>query len=82
MLFIHDGVFQLKSDQNTPIGGLKQYTKTFRVLEDFGIEKTYVHDLSINARGLEISELISSVASIDGNGIQKLIAQQSRVFTF
>ncbi|MFT5571887.1 MAG: tRNA 2-thiouridine synthesizing protein C [Cryomorphaceae bacterium] len=82
VLFIHDGVFQLKSEQDTRSSDIKQYTKAFAALADFGIEHVYVHDLSLKARGLELDHLQIDVQLLDSDGIRSLISEQKRVFTF
>lgn len=96
LLFLHDGVFQLKTGQTTDrpksdieVGHdlplkpqLKQYTKIFKALEDFDINDVYVHDLSMAARGLTQSDLLIDVVVIDSVSVKKLIAEQNKVFTF
>ncbi len=82
VLFIHDGVFQLKRGQNVRLSRLKQFTKTYKAFEDFGVEKVYIHDLSLNSRGLTDAELICAVTVLDQQGVRKLIADQTKVFTF
>lgn len=82
ILFVHDGVFQLKSGQDSNKSELKEYTKTFRALSDFGIDEIFVHDLSMIARGLEIDDLIVSVKVLNSLGVQNLLASRSKVFTF
>jgi tRNA 2-thiouridine synthesizing protein C len=82
LLFIHDGVFQLKKGQQSCDNGLKQFTKTYKALEDFGVEKIYLHDLSLVARGLSDSEMICAAATLDSLAVGELIAEQAKVFTF
>ncbi|MFT6406946.1 MAG: tRNA 2-thiouridine synthesizing protein C [Arenicella sp.] len=82
VLFVHDGVFQLKQGQQPGQNGLKQFTKTYKALEDFGVEKVYLHDLSADARGLSDAELICAVTLLDSKGVVELIADQAKVFTF
>ncbi len=87
LLFIFDGVFQLKSQQsggqkNSEASALKPYTNTFKALADFDIQDLFVHDLSALARGLSPSDLIVEARSIDTEGISALIERQDRVFTF
>jgi len=82
VLFISDGVFQLKQGQQSGDNGLKQFTKTYKALQDFGVEKVYLHDLSMVARGLHESELICAVTTLDSLAISTLIADQAKVFTF
>lgn len=82
VLFIHDGVFQLKQGQQSSDKGLKLFTKTYKALADFGVEKIYIHDLSIASRGLTQSDLICTVTPLDSLAVGELIAQQAKVFTF
>jgi len=82
VLFIHDGVFQLKNNQNIGDSTLKQYTKTYRALHDLGAEKLYAFDLSLTARGILLNELMLKPEIIDQQAVSRLIAEQFRVFTF
>lgn len=82
VLFIHDGVFQLKQGQDSSTSGLKEFTKTYKAFDDFAIEKIYTHDLSLNARGLIEPELMCAVTIISSQGVRELIADQTKVFTF
>lgn len=82
LLFIHNGVFQLKKNQETKDSLIKPYTKTFLALEDFGISKIYVHDLSMLARGLQGGDLMLSAQFLSSEQVANLIAGQHRVFTF
>ncbi|MFT4634619.1 MAG: tRNA 2-thiouridine synthesizing protein C [Arenicella sp.] len=82
VLFIDDGVFQLKQGQQSFEKGLKPFTNTYKALEDFGVDNIYLHDLSADARGLCDNELICPVSKIDSNSVGQLIADQAKVFTF
>jgi tRNA 2-thiouridine synthesizing protein C len=82
VLFISDGVFQLKQGQQPGDNGLKQFTKTYKALADFGVEKLYLHDLSMVARGLSESELTCATTTLDSLAVSALIADQAKVFTF
>jgi len=97
ILFLHDGVFQLMQGQGSGREGssrqgsgsqdsgmttLKQFTKAFSALGDFGIEKVYVHDMSLHARGLDSQDLMTEVELLDNKGVQLLLNSQFRVFTF
>ena len=81
VLFINNGVFQIK-DKQAPKALVKQFTKTFKALNDVGVEHIYVDELSMAARGLSCSELICDVQSLETEQVKELIAQQFRVFTF
>ena len=82
VLFLDDGVFQLKPPHDTANTLLKAYNKAFKALPDFDVENIYLHDLSMMARGLQPSDLMLSATMLNNNDISALIARQSRVFTF
>ena len=81
VLFIHNGVFQLNQNQSTK-DGVKQFTKTYKALDDFGVENIFVDQLSMNSRGLTLSQLICDTVVLDSEQVKALIADQFRVFTF
>jgi len=68
--------------ENSRVSGLKEFTKTYNALEDFGIDKIYSHDLSLDARGLDRSELMCDVNILDSEGVKGLIEKQATVLTF
>jgi tRNA 2-thiouridine synthesizing protein C len=41
LLFLYDGIYQLKADQDMQASGIKQYTKTFQALADYDVENIY-----------------------------------------
>lgn len=82
LLFLHDGVYQLKTNQQTQDNGLKPFTKAYAALDDFGVQQLYIHDLSLTARGIGEDELIVATKSIDTDQVRELIAQYDKVFTF
>lgn len=84
VLFIHDGVFQIKSKQQLAgkAGELKEFTKTYRALADFGVEECYVLQSSLDARGVLPCELIIEPQLVDEAMVSELIRSQYRVFTF
>ena len=82
VLFIHDGVFQLKSGQNGRSHGIKEFTKAYKALADFGIDNIYIDKLSMNARGLIESELMCDAVQLSSQAVSELIKSNRRVFTF
>ena len=82
LLFVHDGVFQLKAGQSAVESELKQYTKTFAAFEDFGVSDVFVHDFSLVARGLSSEDLQIKTSVVTAEQIAQLIQQQQKVFTF
>ena len=81
VLFVHNGVFQLNVDQSTR-DDVKQFTKAFKALDDFGVENIYVDRLSMESRGLTRSQLMCDVVALESEQVKALIAKQFRVFTF
>jgi len=74
-------VFQLNQNQAPP-PSVKQFTKTFKALEDFGVEHVYVDKLSIVSRGLTDQQLMCDAVELEPEQVKSLIAEQFRVFTF
>ncbi len=87
VLFLHNGVFQLKDNQDigvkdSSLPNVKQFTKTYKALEDFGVNQLYVQDQSLDARGLSESDLIVPAKLIDSQSIKVLVSEHDQVFTF
>ena len=81
-LFMDDGVYQIKNQQDNAGLQLKQYTKTFAVLEDFGVEKVYVHNAALQKRGLSKVDLSIQVQLLNDEQLQDLFQQQYRIVGF
>ena len=60
-VFIDDGVFQLKKGQQTKGIETKNFSPTYRALEGYDVEKLYVEQESLEARGLTEDDLIVDV---------------------
>ncbi len=82
LLFLHDGVFQLKNTLSDNASAYRDYRKTFKALEDFDVTELYVHDLSMMARGLSQPDLAVKTQSVTSAEVAQIIQQQSRVFRF
>jgi tRNA 2-thiouridine synthesizing protein C len=61
MAYLDDGVFQLKSDQDTSAIGTKNFSATYRALGDYDVRKVYVERESLQQRGLAESDLMPLV---------------------
>ena len=81
VLFIHNGVFQLNQNQS-PNEGVKQFTKTYKALEDFGVDNIYVDRQSMASRGLDLAQLICPAVPLEPEQVTALVSEQYRVFTF
>ena len=59
--YVDDGVFQLKTDQDTSAIGTKNFSATYRALGDYEVKKIYVEKESLARRGIEESDLMDLV---------------------
>jgi tRNA 2-thiouridine synthesizing protein C len=85
LAFIDDGVYQLKKNQTTTVAsgiGVKDFSKTYRALEDYDIEKLYVDQRSMKERGLTPDDLIVAVEILDDAQMAELIEQQDVILSF
>lgn len=85
LAFIDDGVYQLKKNQSTTVAsgiGVKDFSKTYRALEDYDIEKLYVDQRSMDERGLTPEDLIVAVEVLDEMQMAELMEQQDVVLSF
>ena len=62
--FLDDGVFQVKKGQNPAVLEMKDFSKTYRALEGYGIEKVFIEKESMEERGLSADDLIIPVEVI------------------
>ena len=58
MVFIGDGVFQLKKGQDTTDSDIKSFSPTSRALGDYDVTQLYVERESLEERGLAIGDLM------------------------
>jgi len=81
MVFVDDGVYQLKKDQDTTSIGMKNFSKTYRALDDYDVEKIYVEKESLEQRGLSEDDLIIPVEVVTTEGLREIMAQQDVVIS-
>ncbi len=81
LVFMDDGVYQLKKNQDTTGIGMKNFSNTYRALDDYEIEKVYVEKESLDERGLTGDDLIIPVEVISSEALRELIAQQEVVIS-
>lgn len=82
LVFADDGVYQLVKGQNTKAIALKNFSPTYRALEDYDIEKLYVERESLAARGLTEDDLMVPVAVLSSAELAELMAAQDVVLSF
>ena len=81
VVFMDDGVYQLKKDVDTTGIGMKNFSKTYRALEGYDIEKLYVEKESMEARGLTEDDLVTDVEVLTGAEISKILDDQDCVIS-
>ena len=81
VVFLDDGVCQLKKSQDTTGIGMKNFSKTYRVLADYDVEKIYVEKESLDARGLTVADLVIPVEVLAADDLRDIMAQQDVVIS-
>ena len=82
LAFVDDGVYQLKKQQDTKAIGIKNFSPTYRALDDYDVNKLYVEQESLTARGLKVEDLIVPVQVLNSAELAALMATQDVVFSF
>jgi len=81
LAFLDDGVYQLKKSQDTTGIGMKNFSNTYRALDDYEVEKIYVERESLEARGLTEDDLIIPVEVKSTEELRDIMAQQEVVIS-
>jgi len=81
VVFMDDGVFQIKKEQNTEAINMKNFSPTYRALEGYDVEKLYVEKESLEARGLTEDDLVVPVEVLDSKALGELMDAQDVVIT-
>ena len=81
VVFLDDGVYQLKKNQDTTGIGMKNFSKTYGALDDYDVEKIYVEKESLAARGLTADDLVIPVEVLATDDLREVMAQQDVVIS-
>lgn len=82
LAFVDDGVYQLKKGMATKAIDTKNFSPTYRALEDYDIDKLYVEAESLAARGLTADDLVVPVQVVAARELAALMEQQDVVLSF
>jgi tRNA 2-thiouridine synthesizing protein C len=82
MIFVDDGVYQLKKGQDTKGVDMKNFSPTYRALEMYDVEKLFVERESLEARGLTEDDLLVPVEVMSSKEIAELMEQQDVILSF
>ena len=58
LAFLDDGVYQITKGQETKEVGMKNFSPTYKALGDYDVNKIYVEQESLDARGLTLGDLL------------------------
>jgi tRNA 2-thiouridine synthesizing protein C len=82
LVFVEDGVFQLTKGQQTKGIETKNFSPAYRALEGYDVEKLYVEQASLAARGLTPDDLIVDVTVLSSRELGALMDEQDVVLSF
>ena len=82
LLFMGDGVFQLKKGQQPEPGRQKNISATLPVLPMYDIEDIYLQASALVERGLTADDLVMPVKALNSDEIRDLMAQQDQLLSF
>ncbi|GAB6054018.1 sulfurtransferase complex subunit TusC [Magnetospira thiophila] len=82
LAFIDDGVYQImKGVDNSETNAMKNFSKTYRALDGYDVERLYVEKESMEARGLTEDDLIVDVEVLSAADLAALIAEQDVIIS-
>jgi len=82
MVFLDDGVYQIRKDQDTSAIGTKNFAKAFRALEMYDVEQLHVERESLEARGMSEDDLSVEVQVKSSAEIAQLLDEQDVILSF
>ena len=82
LAFIGDGVYQLTKGQNTKGIEMKNFSPTFRALEDYDVTKLYVEREALQARGLTETDLVVPVEVVSAQRMTEIMEEQDVILSF
>ena len=82
LVFMDDGVYELVKGQQTKDIGIKNFSPSYRALDGYDVEKLYVDQESLSARGLSEKDLLVPVEVLNAEQMGQLMAQQDVILSF
>ena len=82
LVFMDDGVYQLKRGMQTKGIETKNFSPTYRALDGYDVEKLYVEKESLEARGLTEDDLVVDVTVLPSAEMGKLMEEQDVLLSF
>lgn len=82
LAFLGDGVYQLTKGQDTKALEAKNFSPTWRALEDYDVTKLYVEQEALEARGLTAADLVVPVEVVDAARMAEIMEAQDVILSF
>ena len=82
LAFLGDGVYQLTKGQDTKGLEVKNFSPTFRALEDYDVTKLYVEKEALEARGLTEADLVVPVEVVSTERMAEIMDEQDVILSF
>ena len=82
LAFVGDGVYQLAKGQDTKALESKNFAPAFRALEDYDVNKLYVEQEALEARGLTAADLVVPVEVVSAARMAEIMEAQDVVLSF
>jgi len=82
LAFVGDGIFQLVKGQDTKGLEVKNFAPAFRALDDYDVNKLYVEEEALRARGLTEADLIVPVQLVSAERMAEIMENQDVVLSF
>lgn len=81
LAFLDDGVLQLHRDQAPAMLDMKDFSKTYRALDGYGIDHVYAERESLQERGLSAEDLVIPVEVVGRADMARLMDGMDVVLT-
>lgn len=82
LAFLDDGVYQLLKGQNPKAIEAKNFSPTYRALEDYDIDNLYVEREALQSRGLTEDDLVVGVKTVSAAELARLMDQTDVLLSF
>jgi tRNA 2-thiouridine synthesizing protein C len=82
VVFVDDGVYALVKGQAPGKLDMKPLGDAFPMLTEFGVADFYVHDASLQERGLSVDDLVLDVTVVDAATAAEILESAGKVLPF
>ena len=82
LAFVGDGVYQLVKGEDTKALEMKNFSPTYRALDDYDVTKIYVDEDALQARGLSAADLVIPVEVVSAKRMGEIMENQDVILSF